>query len=671
MITDGILINRVDLRINSGRFQKKYTILKAEFADHTSRRKAVEILGKYPFVCAIRYDFKPGVFYVMCLNDPGISKAMESMNRLTLDDKPVRRVPIDSLEKHLQMELLNIGLGMADPDEQAVRHYSNMEGALFMFDPSKVKKDHVEALNIRYRRSKDLEQFGDVAVDFRARSFYDWNLRNFMIFKSKRPEDHVKYVMTEQGNMKMFVGSPKKGQKVFILHGYPKRRASIPFYDVGSVAALDGSKMGMLASSHRDIRSVYGDIIEDFGFVRTDIFDNIHISKKKGHDDRFERQLSDLVRTRTFKIHDFIRNGDSRLLIDGFVSDVKALYGIDIESEDGLDPSVLNIAVVQRSFHDENHASYPGMVVQHMSIDSNKEGYEGDYPDITSKGPRSRERRNKIAMTLLGAIIKEDVLNGRQSFHSWMRGELIKSADDRDWYYLDRVRVENPDKTRKMEATFSPKMAVMKLSADGSSEYRIYERDEVPEGWMRIAYSLFKQGDANIRGVVSDGESIYRFCDTDIVMIPEVEKTRRILHGNPEYEKNGKMVKSSEGVRDGEGREEQLKACTDIRAGVTDDDKLLYFVGTRGDGMNTGIHWAANLHMAEPITDSGPLPEYQLELMLAPFVRYLGMTVVPYPFKYLHEYERMHGLEDYHPEVEEDEEGGERKGQMSIFDFGE
>ena len=85
--------------------------------------------------------------------------------------------------------------------------------------------------------------------------------------------------------------------------------------------------------------------------------------------------------------------------------------------------------------------------------------------------------------------------------------------------------------------------------------------------------------------------------------------------------------------------------------------------------MNTKIHWAANLHRAELVDGFEPLPEYQLELMLAPFVRYLGMTVIPYPFKYLHEYEHMYGLEDYIPESDEDDGSGEKAKQMSIFDF--
>lgn len=669
-MTDGILINRVYIKINKDKFAEKYVILKAEFADYTSRKSAVEVLAKYPFVCAIKYDFKPGVFYAMCLKDPSIPEATERMNSLTLDEEPVHEVPIDSLPRHLQIELLSIGLGRADPGEQEEGHYSNMEGALFMFDALKVKDDHVEALNIKYRPPRALEQFGDVAVDFRATSFYDWDLHKYMKFRNKRPEDYVKYVTTEQGNMKMLTGSPKKNQKMFILHGYRNRKASIPFYDVGSVASLDSSKMGMLASSHRDLHSVYGDIIEEFGFVRTDLFDKMHISKKKGHDDRFEKYLFNLVQTKTFKIYDYLKNEDSKQIIEGFVDDVKTIYGIDIETEEELDPSILNIAIIQKSYRDENHAHYSDKVVQHLAVDSIKKKYEGDYPEITSK--RGRERRNTIAMTLLNAIIKEDVQKRNQSFYAWVQDELIQKSDGHDWYYADRVRIKNPDENKKMEATFSPKMAVMKLSADGSTEYWLYDRDEVPDGWMKIAYSMFKQGDANIRGIVSDGESIYRFCDTDAVMIPEVERTRQILHDNPEYvNKKGKLVKSSEGVRDGENREEQLKACTDVRGGITGDGDLLYFVGTRGDGMNTGIHWAANLHRAELVDGFEPLPEYQLELMLAPFVRYLGMTVIPYPFKYLHEYEHMYGLEDYIPESDEDEDdgSGEKVKQMSIYDF--
>ncbi len=244
----------------------------------------------------------------------------------------------------------------------------------------------------------------------------------------------------------------------------------------------------------------------------------------------------------------------------------------------------------------------------------------------------------------------------------------VSVPDDRDWYYIDRVRIENPNPEKKMKAAYSTSMAVLRMSADGSTDYHIYEYNEIPDDWMREAYSCFYGSD--VRGVVSDGESIYRFCDADVVMIPEVEKTRLILQNNP-VKPNGKV--SSEGIRGKAEREEQLKACTDIRAGTDECGDLLYFVGMRGDSMKTRIQWAANLHKAELRVGSEPLPKYQLELMLAPFVRLNRMTVTPYPFKYLHEYEHMHGLEDYVPDTEaepdNDNGGGEVNRQMLIEDF--
>ncbi len=667
-MTDGILINRIDFGINETEFARKYTIILAEFSDYSKRKEAVEKLAKNPFVCAVKYDFKPGTFYVLCLNDPGIKDALDLINKITLDSNVAKTVPISSLDRDIQMELLNIGLGRSGSDETG--HYSNMEGALFILDPNYMKKDHVEPLNIRYRKPKDLESFGDVAVDFKATSFFDWELRSYMKFKKKRAEDYIRYVATDNGTMKMLVGQPKKDQKTYIQHGYKKKRASIPFYDVSSVAKLDSSKMGLLSSSHRDLKSMYGPIFNHFGFVRTNAFDQIHVSKKSGHDTRFEKHLKKVVKQRTFRIYDYLNTADSKTVIDGFISDVKKIFDISIVRESTLDANALNIAVVQKSFGDKNHSNYSDMVVQHLTVDSFLDDYSGEEIDINARNSRSTGRRTKVKMILLNTIIKEDIQKREQSFYQWVRDELVKVPDDRNWYFADRTRVANPDTDKKMETTFSSKMAVMKLSADGSTDYQLYERNELPEEWMKIAYAMFMQGDANIRGIVSDGISIYKFCDTDLVMIPEVEKTRTILYNNPEYSnKKGKMIKSSSGVRDNDNREEQLKACTDIRGGCTDEGDILYFVGSRGDGMGAGIQWAANLHSAKIVDGVEPLPEYMLELMLAPFVKYMGMTVIPYPFKYLREFENMHGLEDYHPENDENEGGGERVKQMTIFDF--
>ncbi len=658
-MSEGILINRVEFKINKKKFDEKYVVLKGEFKDRAPRRAAVKVLAREPFVRAIRYDYKPGEFYVLCRNGPGIKGVMDSINRQFIDGDPLRDVPIDTLKKHEQIELLNIGLGCADPDESGECNYSNMEGALFMFNGVKVKDDHIEALNIRYRAA-GLKDFGDVAVDLKAKSFYDWNKRDELNLRSKNSDDYVKYVTTDQGNMKMLTGSPKKNQRTFILHGYPGRRASIPFYDVGSPGKLESSKAGMLVSSHRDLLSVYGDIFEEFGLVRTDMFDDAPVSKKYRHDEDFRKELSGIIKTKTFKIYDYLNTAESKQVVEGFITDVKDLYGIDIEQEDEFDPSVLNIAVVQKKRRDENHDIYSDKVVQHLAMES----IAGEYTGDVTKGINGR--KSIIAMTLLNAIIKEDVLTGRQSFLDWMKGNLITDFDERDWYYVNRVRIQDTDPNpKRRRPKFDDRMAVMKLFADGSTEYRTYEKyGDLTEEWMRRAHSLFD--DYNIRGVLSDGVSIYSFCDTDVYMIPEVEKTRQILFNNPE-KANGK--KSTEGIRGTEDREEQLKACTDIRSGTDEYGNLLYFVGTRGDGMDTRINWAANLHKVEYAIGSEPLPRYQLELMLAPFVRYLGMTVIPYPFKYLHEYERMHGLEDFEQEPNEETGGAEDKGQMSLDDY--
>ena len=672
-MTKGIFVNRVEFEIDYPKFEKKYVVIQGQFHTYSMRKKAVEMLSKqhHTTVCAIKYDFTPGVFYALCENTSEVQEVLKDLNKLNLDaatdsEVPAKTVPLNSLPKETQLELLNIGLGCEKEEEKG--HYSNIEGALFKFDRVNAKGDHVEALNIKYRKPKDLPMFPGVAVDFRATSFFDSSYK--MYFKKKKREDYLEYVLTDHGNLKVLTGLRKKDQKSYIQHGYMNKKANIPFYDISKISKLDASKMGMLASSHRDLISLYGDIFKSFGFHRTEVFDYLSISKKKGHDDRFEKFFKEIVAQRKFYICNLCEDVDkSKMIEKGFVADVKEIFGIELVKVYEPVEDSLNIVIVEQDNHDENHRPYADRAVQHFSVASYAKDYvdkDGNLITETSAG-----RKAKVSMILLNAIIKDDVQHQKQTFFPWVKSELVHNPDERKWYFLDRARIKNPDPDKRMTATFHDTMAVMWMDKGGNTGYNLYNRDEIPEDWMLLAYAQFQTGDANIRGVISDGINIYKLCDTDIVMVPDVEKGRQKLYENSQIpDKNGNYKESTAGMRDSEGREEYLKACTDIRRGYTEEGDTLYFVGTRGDGMQTSINWAANLHCAMNVEAVEPLPDYLLELMLAPFVRFMGMTVVPYPFKYLHEYQKMNGMEDAYLDSDEDQEGAkERISQMTILDF--
>lgn len=548
----GIAINRVYFKPNVKVFEQKYKIVKAEFSTYEVRKQAVELLSKYDFVAAVKYDFKPGTFYVICDKVPQVDNLIEEMNSLTLDRDamdfvPAKTVPVSSFSKELEipLELINNALGRQKPGEEG--HYTNTEGAMLMFNSNKPKKDHIEALNIKYRKAKDLvEEFGAIAVDFRATSMYDYDLKDKMFFRKKKAKDYVRYVPTDSGNMKVLTGALPSGKKCYIQHGYRNQKASIPFFDVGSVANLDGTKMGMLASSHRDLRYLFGDVIEEFGFVRTELFDGEPISKKKGHDDRFEKFLKEEIQKREIHIINKSEDDRAKVMMREFIDDVRELYETDIQVASEPVEGVLNIVIVDKEFGDENHKVYTDRAVQHYSVAKNGMDYGKENFDIHSR--KGSVRRTKTAMTLLQAIIKDDVQHNRQTFYGYVMSELVKSQPDRDWYFLDRVRIKNPDPDKRMEATFHEKMAVMKLGKDGSTEYRTYTRDQLTEDWMILAYSQFVNGDANIKGIVSDRQNVYKLCNTELVMIPEIEEIRAKLAENGD----------SSGIRDEDGREELL-----------------------------------------------------------------------------------------------------------------
>ena len=165
--TDGILVNRLNFKVNEVEFNKRYTIIHAEYAAYDVRNNAVRLLSKFPTVKAVRYEYGGSSFYVLLKGSSEKDAIVETLNSIVLDE-PVKEEKYCQVEPHMIFELLLIGLSHNDSDIEDDGEnlaYSNLDGGVYTFEPEDVKEDRVVTFNIKARRAKDcVDLFGETQV---------------------------------------------------------------------------------------------------------------------------------------------------------------------------------------------------------------------------------------------------------------------------------------------------------------------------------------------------------------------------------------------------------------------------------------------------------------------------------------------------------------------------
>lgn len=346
---------------------------------------------------------------------------------------------------------------------------------------------------------------------------------------------------------------------------------------------------------------------------------------------------------------------------------MKNEFGVDLIPQNDVKKGEFNIVVVRRNNRDPDHKPYEDAMVQHISVKNFAPVYyRKDRVKLrelfqkieTEKIPGSR--RSSLIAILSDLMIKNDVINGTQAFFGWFREHILDkdpvSTVDRRWRFYDRVRIENTDPEHRMEAKYSDTMCYLEFDTDGGMSYgTIGEKEAKDDFHLQLIWNQFNKDQSGVKGVMSDGENTYVFLPTDVRMVPEIDLIRQKLKDNLKGHAQDGSVALTGNIRTRGSYELYLKACTDVRYAYVKNE-CYYFVGVRGSGIDTSLHWSAGLLRIKRLEGSEKVPEIVFDMMLAPFVRLNRFTIVPYPFKYLREFEKTKGLENYVPDEEEEEE---------------
>ena len=682
--TDGILVNRLNFKVNEVEFNKRYTILHAEYAAYEVRKNAVRLLSKFPTVKAIRYEYGGTSFYILLKGNSEKEAIIKTLNTIVLDE-PVKEEKYSQVAPDMIFELLLIGLSYNDSDTEDDGEnlaYSNLDGGVYTFEPEDVKEDRVVTFNIKARRAKDcVDLFGDTQMQFPAQTFAS-------VSKMNEKEEDRKYLvglprfqMVNNTYMKLSNGGEfGSGGREYVKHGYRgMKKASMDFLALSGVQDFDKSKMGRTRLTLRKMRREYADIGLEVEFVRTDLFDGNKYNKKNSGFDKF---LKKLWEGKTIHIIDKVKSPATESIIRGITLDMKKEFDVDIVPSEKVVEDDFNIVVVRKNIRDPDHLTYDDAMVQHISQKNFAPIYhrkdEKKLKELFEKIESEKitnQRKSSLVVILSDLIIKDDVIHTKQSFFDWYKERILDREPvntlDRKWRFYDRVRIENTDPEHRMDAKYSDKMGCLELDTDGNMTYRLIEETEVKDDFqLQLIWNQFNKDQSNIKGVMSDGENTYAFLSTDVRMIPEIDMIRQKLRDNEKGHANDESVSLTGDIRTRGSYEMYLKACTDVRYAYVKSE-CYYFVGVRGDNIDTVLHWSAGLLRIKRLEGRENVPEVIFDMMLAPFVRLNRFTIVPYPFKYLREFEKTRGLENFVPEdPSEDETGKDRENQWTLDMFG-
>ena len=686
--TEGILVNRLNFKVNEVEFNKRYTILHAEYSQDEVRKtndevkkiievrnKAVRHLSKFHTVKAIRYEYGGTSFYVLLKGNSEKDKIIETLNKIVLNN-PVMEENYNQVAPDMVFELLLICLSYNDSDKEDDGNnlsYSNLDGGVYTFEPEDVKEDRVVTFNIKARPAKDcVDLFGETQMQFPAQTFASVAKMNETEADRKYLKDLPKFQMVDNTYMKLSNEAIFGSGVEYVKHGYRgMKKASIDFLNIHSVGEFDKSKMGRTRLTLRKMRREYADIGLEVEFVRTPRFDGNKYTKDNSG---FEKFLKRLWKGKTIHIIDKVKTLSSKSIVHGITLDMKKEFNVDVVPSEEVVKDDFNIVVIQKDIHDENHLTYDDAMVQHVSVKKFARTYyrkdhakQEELFEMIKKEKIENKLKSSFVVILSDLIIKDDVIHNKQTYFNWYKKYILEKEPanslDRKWQFYDRVRVENTDPEHRTNAKYSDKMGCLELDIDGGMTFKLIEESEVKDDYhLQVIWNQFNKDQNNIKGVLSDGNNTYVFLSTDVRMIPEIDMIRQKLRDNE------KIQKHTGGIRTQDSYELYLKACTDVRYAYVKTE-CFYFVGVSSKNLNTVMHWSAGLLRIKRLEGNEDVPEVVFDMMLAPFVRLNRFTIIPYPFKYLHEFEQTKGLENYVPEEPNEEETGKDSEEQWTLDM--
>lgn len=600
-----------------------------------------------------------------------------------------------NLSRRTILQLLLNGLNSKN---HKLLRFNNLTGSLYCI--SKTDKKNITDTIITLKINTVLDSQDDLFFDLSVTTFSNLNAPNYSKHSQKNLNKKAKYIYIAEKNI--FKRASKKdlidnNKNIYVIANLKNNKNNIKFLDINSLDKFSYCKMGILY----DVMSIFNEKYSDFANISfKEVSNASKINKEyyKSPDKNYERNLFfNLIDNNTFSLIDEIQDDNSNKLCLTIINQLKNDFAfksnsksIDIKLVDKPIKDCINIRLIHnKEYYAENNLADPyaekfkkfkDMSIQHITIEEFKKN----------------GIKNASAFIVWELLLKNDLRNKKITLFEWE-----KMNYSGDWTFIKRIKINNNindninDKYEKYE------YYTMTISPDGTFNIKIQEFNLFEYLDYNNLINIFETENKKINCIIKNhlGE-INIIEDTQEFTIPNIQKIYELLSKKTEklnyidklynlkkfdeinviYEEyesienkknnNNKSIdekvkfiqnkiKKSYGLRSDERRLELLDSILDIKYIEYNNSKdcdskddinnttsniggkeqyAKFCVGAIGDGMNTSISRASIIRKVIPYEDSPLFFDQLLLLMKVSFVRASGLTIIPFPFKYINAY---------------------------------
>lgn len=598
MLWENLMIrtNRLECSVDVAAIAAKYDFIRIETTE--SYLKSGALMLDAPLLenntCAVRFDSRKSLLVMMNRDEGNKAKLKQVISKIEgFDCITIKTVDISEVKKFELIQLLLNALSRYDLPELS---FNNLTGHLYCFHPKWIKKSKGVIWQVPCMEMRISEE---MILSLNIRTFTSGKLQKDITFKKKKYHDYPKYVFSSRNTLRRKLADDKEDE--FILRQLNGEKSDVGFLDTKSLEAFKATKMGVLSSVVDSFNESYEGLAHvEFAQENPSECIDHDLKAKKENKKAVEHALKLPIR-----LVDKVNDEHSQDFLKRVQSVLKENWNIEAAIGPNVSKKSLNVVLIHDVDYYENmddpHSRNYDATVQHIT----HEKYDGD----------SKFAAESIIHELL---IKEDLRNGKISLFDWAHfnagGDIafgMKYVDDEE----------------------SPRYFFMLIHPDGSFEIDEQVNDLFSQSRYSACMEIFDKADSakeNVKGVVMNSEGYINVIkDTSWITIPEILAIKKELESG-----NNKLRSKAK-------REELLSSCLDIKS-FRIDGTLHYFVGIIGEGMKYAIHNAANIRSIVPYGGAPEFFEKLLPLMNVSFVKNEQLTVIPFPFKYLREWIKMH-----------------------------
>ena len=591
-----IRTNRLECSVDVDAIAEKYDFFRIETTE--TYLKSGALMLDAPLLenntCAVRFDNRKSLLVMMNSDEGNKDKLKQVISSVEgFDCITIKTVYISEVKKFELVQLLLNALSRYDLPELS---FNNLTGHLYCFHPKWIKKSKNVIWQVPCLEMRVSEK---MILALNIRTFTSGKLQKDIIFKKKKYHDYPKYILSSRNTLRRKLADDEEDE--FILRQLNGEKSDVGFLDTKSLEKFNATKMGVLSSVVECFNECYEGFAHiEFALVNPSECINHDLKAKKENKKAVEQALKSPI-----CLVDKISDEHSEDFLKRVQAVLKENWNVDAAIGRKVSKNLLNVVLIHDADYyegmDDPHSLHYDATVQHIT----HEKYDGD----------SKFTAESIIHELL---IKEDLRKGKISLFDWNRLDFTD-----DLTFGEKI-VDEED---------SPRYFFMTVHPDGTFEINEQVNDLFSQSLYSACMEIFDKAESvkeNVKGVVMDAKgNINVVKDTGWITIPEILAIKK------ELESGNNMLRGKA------KREELLSSCLDIKS-FRIDGALYYFVGIIGEGMKYAIHNAANIRMIAPYDGAPEFFEKLLPLMNVSFVKNEQLTVIPFPFKYLREWIKMH-----------------------------